>query len=284
MNTQSPRAALGRHLLPLLLLVGLALTHAQAQPTPHPPGQISYQGFLQDANGIALATNAPKNYDVIFRIYNAPTAGTTLWGELQTVTVDRGYFSVLLGQGSAVPGAPFTNDLSSIFVGSDASDRYIGMTVRGLTGGDLEIQPRLRLLASPYSLLARNANNAFSLNGYDWSTLFPDTGNPSTGTIPGSKLALGTVTGPQIAAGAVGSAQITNGAVGSAQIANGAVGDAQIGVNALDASVLKVPVSVSGSYSYGLFFSDYGMLDINNTATTYYNPPFLSRVNRQSCG
>ena len=274
MNTRSSLAALGRHLLPLLLLLGLALVQAQAQPTPRPPGQTSYQGFLQDANGTPLATNAPKNYDVIFRIYNAPTAGTVLWSELQTVTVDRGYFSVLLGQGSAVPGAPYTNDLSSIFVGPDASDRYIGMTVRGLTGGDLEIQPRLRLLASPYALLASTANVALSLNGFDWSTLFTDTGNPATGTIPGSKLAPGSVTGAQVAAGAIGTAQITNGAVGSAQIANGAVGDAQIGVNALDGNVLKVPVNIDGSYSYSLFFSDYGMVDIDNTATAYNNGIF----------
>lgn len=125
-----------------------------AQSTPNPPGQISYQGFVTDANGVPLATNAPANYDIFFHIYDAAQAGNVLWGELQTVTVDRGYFSVLLGQGTtANDGSPYTNNLTSIFSGPTASDRYIGITVRGFS----EIQPRLRLLSSPYSLLAANA-------------------------------------------------------------------------------------------------------------------------------
>lgn len=36
------------------------------------------------------------------------------WGESQTVTVDKGYFSVMLGDGSPI-GAPVT--LSSVFQG-----------------------------------------------------------------------------------------------------------------------------------------------------------------------
>ncbi len=152
--------------LTLLLAFTLAPRTADAQPTPNPPGQMSYQGFLVDGNGIPLATNSPANYDVIFRIYNVPIGNNPpLWGELQTVTVDRGYFSVLLGQGSAVPGAPSTNNLTSLFAGPDASDRYIGVTVRGLAGGDVEIQPRMRLLASPYSFLAANANSLVSASG-----------------------------------------------------------------------------------------------------------------------
>jgi hypothetical protein len=267
MKTRLHRAALCRAIFPLLLLLALPAAISLAQPTPNPPGQISYQGFLVDANGIPLATNAPKNYDIIFRIYNAPIgAAAPLWGELQTVTVDRGYFSVLLGQGSSVPGAPSTNNLSSIFSGSDASDRYIGTTVRGLVGGDVEIQPRMRLLSSPYSLLASTANNATKLQGYDWSTLFPDTGNPATGTFPGSKLAPNTVGTAQITNGAVGTAQIANGAVGTAQIANGAVGSAQIAAGAVGASQLALPLYIPGSYSYYAFFLSQpgGVIEINN--------------------
>src|SRR3974377_796745 len=88
----------------LLLLLTFWVELAWAQPTQNPPGQISYQGFLTDANGVPLATTQPKNYDVSFRIYNAPSGGAAVWGEIQTVTVDRGYFSVLLGQGAALSG------------------------------------------------------------------------------------------------------------------------------------------------------------------------------------
>ena len=88
--------ALRRLLLPTLLLGALsaALLHAADS---NPPERMTYQGFLVDANGTALATNAPKNYDVLFRIYDAQTLGNLKWSEAQTITVDKGYFSVLLG-------------------------------------------------------------------------------------------------------------------------------------------------------------------------------------------
>jgi len=133
------------------LLALLAVSAHAQQGVPTPPGQISYQGYLTDANGAPLATNAPTNFDVFFRIYNSQNGTTANWGELQTVTVDRGYFSVLLGQGAPIgDSTPFTNDLTTVFSGGDASVRYIGIQVRNFN----EIQPRLRLLSSPYALLA----------------------------------------------------------------------------------------------------------------------------------
>jgi hypothetical protein len=278
MKTRSPLAALCRAIIPILLLLALTAARAQAQSTPNPPGQISYQGFLVDANGIPLATNAPANYGVEFRIYNGPAAGATLiWGELQTVTVDRGYFSVLLGQGSALNGAPSTNDLTGVFLGSDASDRYIGITVEGLAGGNVEIQPRMRLLASPYALLAHNANNALTLNGYDWSDLFPDTGNPLTGTFPGGKIAADSIGQEQIQAGAVGSAQIATNSVGSAQIANGAVGTAEIAAGAVTASQIGLPLTLSAGVGSEFIRSGStppAVLEITNTAVSSISLPF----------
>jgi len=47
---------------------------AIAQPTANPPERMSYQGFVTDGNGVALGTNAPKNYDIIFRIWNDQSA------------------------------------------------------------------------------------------------------------------------------------------------------------------------------------------------------------------
>ncbi len=276
MKTRSHLAALCRTIIPIPLLLALAATRAPAQSTPNPPGQISYQGFLVDANGIPLATNAPVNYGIEFRIYNgpAPTA-TLLWGELQTVTVDRGYFSVLLGQGSALNGAPSTNDLTGVFLGSDASDRYIGITVEGLAGGNVEIQPRMRLLASPYALLARNANNAITLAGYDWSDLFPDTGNPLTGTFPGAKIAANSIGQDQIQAGAVGSAQLADSAVGSAQIADGAVGTAELAAGAVTASQIGLPLSLSAGVGTSFLRVGGGLpsvVQITNTAVTEIIP------------
>jgi len=132
------------------------------QANSRPPGQISYQGYLTDANGVPLASTTPKNYTVLFKIWNNSTsggAGNLLWGEQQVVTVDRGYFTVSLGAGSPISGVFSTNDLSSLFNASDASIRYLGMTVQGLSGVDSELTPRLRLTTSPYAMLAASATS-----------------------------------------------------------------------------------------------------------------------------
>lgn len=138
-----------------LLLAVSGVAHAQ---NANPPERMTYQGYLTDANGVALATNATKNFDVIFRIYDAESGGTVLWGEQQTVTVDKGYFSVLLGEGSAVGARP---ELSTVFSNSTASVRWMGLTVKGIGAGntDVDIAPRLRFLSSPYAYLAMNARN-----------------------------------------------------------------------------------------------------------------------------
>ncbi len=133
---------------------------AYAQATPRPPERMTYQGFIAGSDGVALGNTAPKNYDVIFRVYDAETAGTLIWGEQQTVTVDKGYFSVLLGEGAPVSGVPNAGiTLSSLFNSATASDRYVGFTVKGIGSGgaDVDILPRARMMSAPYAFLASRA-------------------------------------------------------------------------------------------------------------------------------
>lgn len=155
-----------RHLLPLLLLL-LALPAARSQ-TMSPPGTMSFQGYLTDGNGNPLgATNVgPKNYTVVFRIWDSQTGGNELNAEQQTVTVNNGYFSILLGQGSAYAAEPHVASLSTLFTGSTASSRYVEMMVVGIgaAGANVTIAPRLQLVSSPYSYLAANAVNSVYAN------------------------------------------------------------------------------------------------------------------------
>jgi hypothetical protein len=150
--------------LALLALAGFGLAPgALAQANANPPERMTYQGFLVDANGTPLGTNAPRNYDVIFRIWSSESgtgAGDRLWTEQQTVTVDKGYFSVLLGEGSSIGEA--RPALSAIFTNANASDRWVGLTVKGIGAGgtDVNILPRLRLLTSPYAFLASRVSGA----------------------------------------------------------------------------------------------------------------------------
>lgn len=192
----------------------LAVPRATAQATFNPPERMTYQGFLTDGNGVALGNAAPKNYDVIFRIYNHESNGgaAQLWAEQQTVTVDKGYFSVLLGEGAST-GEP-RPVLSTLFKGPTASDRYVGITVKGIGpgGANVDILPRLRLQSAPYSFLSQNAvrlvqdtgadlitssgnavivsgtvaANSFSGNGAGLESL--NAGNIASGTLPDLRL------------------------------------------------------------------------------------------------
>ena len=158
-------SALRRSWLAVTALAGSLLLSAVTAPTANaadgnPPDRISYKGFLVDASGDPLEPTAPRNHTIVFRIYEVLLGGAPLWSEQQTVTIDNGVFSVLLGAGTEV-GSESHNLLHTVFQGSNASDRYVGITVDGGT----ELAPRMRFLTSPYAQLARNAVTANSLNG-----------------------------------------------------------------------------------------------------------------------
>ncbi len=133
-------------------LLLLAASHALAQSSGKPPTQLTYQGFLTDGSGVPVGNTVPVNKTLILRIYDALTGGTLKWSSQQIVTVDKGYFSALLGQGNAVGSDPFTADLSAVFTGPGASDRYLELNADGAT-----IAPRLRFLPAPYAMLAKSA-------------------------------------------------------------------------------------------------------------------------------
>lgn len=167
MNTKpSIRLAVRRSLFLLLAAIALAPLASLAQTQ-----YMSYQGYLTDGSGNALGnTNTgPKAYDVVFRIWDLSTGGTIggaddLFAELQTVTVDNGYFSVLLGQGTSYQSEPH-GALANVFT-SVSTPRYVEMTVLGIAanGASVTILPRLQLVAAPYSLLAVNAINVTGTN------------------------------------------------------------------------------------------------------------------------
>jgi len=110
-----------------LAVVAISISAPHLRADGNPPDRMTYQGFVSDASGVPLGNIAPKNYDVIFRIYNHQSdsgPANKLWAEQQTVTVDKGYFSVLLGEGSSVSGDAH-DPLFSIFTNSTASDRFV---------------------------------------------------------------------------------------------------------------------------------------------------------------
>ncbi len=146
--------------LPAILLCGTVKNAAAAD---YPPERMSYQGYLTDSAGVPLGNIGPKNYDVVFRIWaDQFGTGNRMWAEQQTITVDKGYFSVLLGEGVAY-SSEARPLLSSVFAPWVISnDRFIDITVKGIGvgGADATIAPRVRFLSSPFAFFAGSALNA----------------------------------------------------------------------------------------------------------------------------
>ena len=196
------RAARLAALAGLMLATGLAVTtapRALAQAaTPNPPTKLTYQGFLTDANGVPLGNTAPVNRTIVFRLFDASSGGNRLWSSQQTVTVDKGHFSVLLGEGSAVgTELPTGSDLTGYFYGPGSSERYLELSV----DGGQPILPRLQFLPSPYAFHARRADEVDAaglvsgtvpsarLTGVDGSGLTSlNAANLTSGTLPDARL------------------------------------------------------------------------------------------------
>jgi microcystin-dependent protein len=225
----------------LALLLGLFAGHSPALQAQNgfPPSLMSYQGFLVDANGAALAPNNPQNFSVVFRIYGVSSAGTPVWTEAQTVTIDKGNFSVVLGEGGS-EGSEVRPDLATVFNSNRASDLYLGITVKGVSNS--EILPRLRLLTSPYAFLARTAN---SLAGSDGAALI----NSSEGRLRIGQ-ALQSTGGNNRGANAV-DLQVARVTTSPSQVASGATSVISGGQNNTASGELSVIAGGSGSTASG---------------------------------
>lgn len=191
----------------LLALLGLFTWCGQPElraATANPPGKLTYQGFLTDGTGVPLGNTTPINTNVIFRIYDAATAGNLLWASVQVVTIDKGHFSVLLGEGAANGGEPFNADLTSVFTGATASDRFLQLTV-----GATVITPRIQFLPAPYALLAYKAMTV-DTNTVLLRANIPglDATNITTGTLAAALIP--TLDGGTKITGTLGTAQIPN--------------------------------------------------------------------------
>ncbi len=182
-STPSRTPTAGAFALALLFILSATVPRALAA-TASPPERLSYQGFLADSDNNPLGPIDPENHTVVFRIYDASTGGVLMWSEQQVVTVAKGVFSVQLGEGSVTQNEPH-GSLSSVFGGTDASDRYLELDVTDQGG---RLAPRLRLLTSPYAFLAKNV---------------------ADGAVDSSKLAEGSVGSSKIQGGAVTTAKLS---------------------------------------------------------------------------
>lgn len=114
----------------------------------------TYQGVIREVGG---GVPAVKNKTVEFRIYDAATGGTALWGRSYSVLLDdNGLFNTALSDNTGsrlVEG----DSLEKVLASNAGKTLYIGLYVDGSSG---EISPRQALLAVPYAIHAADAASA----------------------------------------------------------------------------------------------------------------------------
>ncbi|OGU06291.1 MAG: hypothetical protein A2X82_04300 [Geobacteraceae bacterium GWC2_55_20] len=104
------------------------------------PQEVGYQGYLTDAGGVPVNGSVT----ITLSLYTTSTGGTALWSENQTISIDKGIYSVSLG---AV--TPLTLPFDTRY--------YLGIKV----GNDVELSPRQPLASTPYAYRAKWVDSHF---------------------------------------------------------------------------------------------------------------------------
>lgn len=147
-----------------ICFMALSIVTTQAQTSV--PNNMTYQGRLTDANGVALPDG--NGYEVEIRLWNSATAGTLLWGTRYSgVPLKNGAFNLILGSGGTAISGAVTTDLKTAF---NTVPVHFGITVTKNPAGEAiagpaEILPRQQVFSSPFAFRADKAEDSARLGG-----------------------------------------------------------------------------------------------------------------------
>lgn len=187
------------------------------------PYFIEYQGKLIDK--ITAEPVTATNLPIHFRIYDAETEGTIIWGETQTVNISGGIYNVLLGSGTPTYYGPLDK---VVFSGDDL---WLEVEVDGEV-----LVPRTRIVSVPFAVRAgvadSMANGAITTNMLSNNAI--TSAKIQDGAISSSDIQSGAVSSANIAAGAVGSSQVQDGSITAADLYGTACSDICVEANTAD--------------------------------------------------
>lgn len=151
----------------------IVVTVGSAAPSPT---LIPFQGRLTNPQGVAYTTG---QYTISFTLYDQPVGGTVLWAETHAkVGVINGMVNVFLG--SIVP---FDNPGQGRPPVTFAETRHLGITIdadNNPNTADPEMVPRQMIIPAFWAKFAENAD---TLDGYDWNNPAPGVTVPVGGVI-----------------------------------------------------------------------------------------------------
>lgn len=128
------------HATALALVCTTWVVHAQA------PQWIPVQGTLFTEGGAPVSDTVT----MVFGLYTASTGGTVLWEEGRNVEIDRGHFTVFLGESTPLDLAIFR----------DNPETFLSVKIDGE-------EARFPLGSVPYAGFAMHAGNAETLGGVE---------------------------------------------------------------------------------------------------------------------
>ncbi|MBA7527476.1 hypothetical protein ES705_19652 [subsurface metagenome] len=149
MNGKSFTKLLG--VLGVLLLVWAICNLASVHAGVGVPKLINFEGKLTETDG----TPIKGTKEMTFRIYDSAEAPSPIWVEEREVTVDNGFYSILLGSVESFdPHDPPMKFDTGYWLGVEVS-------------GEGELKPRYQIGAAPYAI------NADMLDGKDSMEIIP---------------------------------------------------------------------------------------------------------------
>ncbi len=111
------------------------------------PVEMNHQGRLVDSGGVGLT----GSHMLTFRIHDASTGGNVLWSEIAVANFDNGYYSIQLGQNTALD--------------STVLEQYpLWMEVQ--VDGNAPMTPRYGLSSVPFAFVSEVAEVAKTVEGY----------------------------------------------------------------------------------------------------------------------